>query len=374
LVYFFDSFRYQNGFRFVGRNYVNKPLDIYWDSTTNSFTNINKIKTSFLYQENNRIIYLDRKFLFYSTDNGNNFDSIPFPDSLLKSQNPAIMYLNSVQTIISTGNNNYLILKYAALNQNDSIYNPNREKGELIFFNFNINNNSLDIKKILSLGNDFTINISLLPDNKYLLYAFRTSNKIRILNSSLNEIYSKYLNFFPSYIYTKNDSLWIASTQKDTIFITTDAGTTWMPFNLTNDTLLYDNKSKSFNKIFNVKDNDFILIGSNRITLLSLKIQTKVVDKKNNNTNNLLISPNPATDYIDVILKERQRLKTAEGSGVANPNLSVKVYDVRGNVVVDTPPGPLLIEGERIRLDVSGLAAGVYFVRVDGKMYKFVKM
>jgi hypothetical protein len=42
--------------------------------------------------------------------------------------------------------------------------------------------------------------------------------------------------------------------------------------------------------------------------------------------------------------------------------------------LVYTPPGPLLIEGEIIRLDVSGLAAGVYFVRVGGKMYKFVKM
>jgi hypothetical protein len=74
------------------------------------------------------------------------------------------------------------------------------------------------------------------------------------------------------------------------------------------------------------------------------------------------ITPNPATDYIDVML-----------SGAKHPFLSVKVYDVLGNVV-DTPPGPLLIEGERIRLDVSGLAAGVYFVRVGGKMYKFVKL
>jgi hypothetical protein len=73
--------------------------------------------------------------------------------------------------------------------------------------------------------------------------------------------------------------------------------------------------------------------------------------------------PNPATDYIDVMLNEAKE-----------PVLSVKVYDVLGNVVVDTPPGPLLIEGERIRLDVSGLAAGVYFVKIGNKMYKFVKM
>jgi len=76
----------------------------------------------------------------------------------------------------------------------------------------------------------------------------------------------------------------------------------------------------------------------------------------------IFLSPNPATDYIDVML-----------SGAKEPVLSVKVYDVLGNVV-DTPPGPLLIEGESVRIDVSALAPGVYFVRVGGQMYKFVKM
>jgi hypothetical protein len=77
-----------------------------------------------------------------------------------------------------------------------------------------------------------------------------------------------------------------------------------------------------------------------------------------------VISPNPATDYIDVILKERQRLK--------NLYLSVKVCDVLGDIVLTHPPAPS--EGGHIRLDVSGLAAGVYFVSVGGQMYKFVKM
>jgi len=30
--------------------------------------------------------------------------------------------------------------------------------------------------------------------------------------------------------------------------------------------------------------------------------------------------------------------------------------------------------GEGVKLDVSGLPAGVYFVRVAAKMYKFVKL
>jgi|GEM_PF-2852733 len=73
------------------------------------------------------------------------------------------------------------------------------------------------------------------------------------------------------------------------------------------------------------------------------------------------ITPNPATDYIDVMLNE-----------VKHPFLSVKIYDVLGVCMLTHPLTPS--EGGHIRLDVSGLAAGVYFVRVGGKMYKFVKM
>jgi hypothetical protein len=76
------------------------------------------------------------------------------------------------------------------------------------------------------------------------------------------------------------------------------------------------------------------------------------------------ITPNPSTDYIEIIASSLALWERAR----------VRVYILLGNVVVDTPPGPLLIEGERIRLDVSGLAKGVYFVRVGGRMLKFVKL
>jgi hypothetical protein len=85
------------------------------------------------------------------------------------------------------------------------------------------------------------------------------------------------------------------------------------------------------------------------------------VDEKNRK-NIFVISPNPATDYIDVML-----------NGVKHPLLSVKVYDVLGNIVLTLTPA-LSREGESVRVDVSGLAAGVYFVNIGGKMYKFVKM
>jgi hypothetical protein len=90
---------------------------------------------------------------------------------------------------------------------------------------------------------------------------------------------------------------------------------------------------------------------------------TTTTSIKNYNANkHIVITPNPAGDYIDVILSKAK-----------NPFLSVKIYDVLGVCVLTHPLTPSR-EGESIRIDVSGLAAGVYFVRVGGKMYKFVKM
>ena len=77
------------------------------------------------------------------------------------------------------------------------------------------------------------------------------------------------------------------------------------------------------------------------------------------------ITPNPATNYIDIAVVGNRILKNA-----------VRMYDVLGNTVLSSPAcsAGTPSEGGHIRLDVSGLAAGVYFVRVGSKMYKFVKM
>jgi hypothetical protein len=80
------------------------------------------------------------------------------------------------------------------------------------------------------------------------------------------------------------------------------------------------------------------------------------------NLNQVFISPNPATDYIDIAITGNRSL-----------NESVKMYDVLGNVVLTFTPVRSL-NGEEVKIDVSGLAKGVYFVQVGDRMYKFVKM
>ena len=82
----------------------------------------------------------------------------------------------------------------------------------------------------------------------------------------------------------------------------------------------------------------------------------------NDKATHIVLSPNPATDYIDIVITGDRTLKDV-----------VEVYDVLGNVVLTLTPA-LSLKGEGVKVDVSSLAAGVYFIRLGDKMYKFVKI
>ena len=84
-----------------------------------------------------------------------------------------------------------------------------------------------------------------------------------------------------------------------------------------------------------------------------------VEETKENNV--FTISPNPTSEYIEISCSPSR-----EGAG----GVSFEIYNVFGTKV-EHPPTPSFHEGE-LRVDVSGLAAGVYFVRVGSKTKRFV--
>ena len=45
-----------------------------------------------------------------------------------------------------------------------------------------------------------------------------------------------------------------------------------------------------------------------------------------------------------------------------------------GGRVINTPLESPLFKGENIKVDVMGLATGVYFIRINDKMDKFLKV
>jgi len=86
--------------------------------------------------------------------------------------------------------------------------------------------------------------------------------------------------------------------------------------------------------------------------------------------NRLIISPNPATDFITINLStiNRRVNPTVDGDVV------VEIYDVMGLLIHSTPSAsqPPLNEGN-LRIDISNLSTGVYFVKIGDKVEKFVK-
>ncbi len=126
-------------------------------------------------------------------------------------------------------------------------------------------------------------------------------------------------------------------------------------------------------------------------TIVSVPKRSKLIDNK------VLITPNPATDYIEINLAQWTPL-----SKWSTSVSEIKIYDVLGNVVLSTGTSFLrkqvsseqrslshgsfneipvqvgndIIDSDEgnVRLDISMLAPGVYFVRVGWQVLKFVKM
>jgi hypothetical protein len=91
-------------------------------------------------------------------------------------------------------------------------------------------------------------------------------------------------------------------------------------------------------------------------------------DEPNEDSETMILYPNPAKNYIEILSPPLER----GSGGVA----SVYIFDVLGMEITtpslrDTPPYQ---GGEKVRIDVSHLSPGVYFVRVGNMVRKFVKI
>ena len=81
--------------------------------------------------------------------------------------------------------------------------------------------------------------------------------------------------------------------------------------------------------------------------------------EKQDITSSLRIYPNPNTGKLTVV-----------GSQLSETGGEVEIYNVVGQVVSASAVSP---QSTEIEIDISGLSAGLYFLKVDGKTYKVVK-
>jgi hypothetical protein len=105
----------------------------------------------------------------------------------------------------------------------------------------------------------------------------------------------------------------------------------------------------------------------NSLFLYSLDTTTSIDSPNTLDVRSSQISPNPATDFIEISYPPLER-----GAG----GVIIKIYNVFGQIQTtpslrDTPPWK---GGEKVRIDVSLLPAGIYFVRIGDKVQKFIKL
>ncbi|GAB1371877.1 hypothetical protein MASR1M45_19390 [Candidatus Kapaibacterium sp.] len=95
---------------------------------------------------------------------------------------------------------------------------------------------------------------------------------------------------------------------------------------------------------------------------LRTKLNTSVSD--NNFISKILLTPNPAGDYITISIPELNK-------GLQPLIQKVLIFNILGVEVISTPASP---GEENLRIDVSHLPAGVYYVRIGSMIEIFVKM
>jgi hypothetical protein len=158
-------------------------------------------------------------------------------------------------------------------------------------------------------------------------------------------------NFIPSSLFTIQDKLFVSARQGG-LFYTSDKGATWI------------DKSQG---IENVKVLGLINLGEHLYIATNKGVYREkltefglgVAEKELSNSD--LISPNPASDYINVDLSFLQRQES-----------EIMIYNIFGEFVMTVETG---LRPVSTRIDVSALPAGVYFVKVGNeKPKKFIKL
>jgi hypothetical protein len=129
-------------------------------------------------------------------------------------------------------------------------------------------------------------------------------------------------------------------------------------------------------------DSKFLFVSYYDATLALYKLNGPTsVENQINNSSSVDIYPNPASDYIEISIPDidNQTLKGVVENGV-------QIFNTLGIEVAQTPPSVIYNSisndekttqtgaSELLKIDISHLPAGVYFIKIGDKVEKFVKI
>jgi WD40 repeat protein len=192
--------------------------------------------------------------------------------------------------------------------------------------------------------------VALSPDGKYVVAANYLGN-LRSWDVEKNELYLSYN--------APGNNTAVAITKDGNTIISGGFDGKIKFWDLHTGKLLYTTKKKETGLYINdlklSNDEKYLVIGdayNDGIMLFSLDMSVGVKEAENN-TDKVVISPNPASDYINI-------------SDIDNENSFVEIWSVLGQKVFSS--------SSTGRIDISFLQTGLYFLKINSKMYKFVKI
>jgi len=147
------------------------------------------------------------------------------------------------------------------------------------------------------------------------------------------------------------------------IWSTSDGGKNW----ILDETCKYPKTRKFLVNFSFLPNRDILWVTEDALIYKTTFFSDVDSDKKENIIENLSLSPNPATDFLEISYSpsiNRMVNHTVDG---------ITIYDVLGECIKEIPLNTPFSKGE-ITLDVSTLSPGVYFVKVGEKVGKFVKL
>jgi hypothetical protein len=177
--------------------------------------------------------------------------------------------------------------------------------------------------------------------------------------------YNRFIKFYDSISFhisvIDNPEKPTISKSNDTLYSSADNGNHWYH----EDTLIVGAVGRYHYPIY--PGNYSVQVGKDDcISEMSDKYYVEVVGVEYNEQQIDYLIPNPASDYIEISV----------GSVILNEVMDLRIFDLLG-IEITTPAlrtTPPYQEGEKVRIDVSSLSPGVYFVQLGNEVRKFVKM
>jgi hypothetical protein len=190
---------------------------------------------------------------------------------------------------------------------------------------------------------------------------------INIYDLTTNSLYKRFLDGDSS---TSDGFGCIAFSRNDSFLVTSGGKPlqikTW---NLHTGALIhsYENRYSAAYSLDVSPDNTKIIVPGGLTTLLRARwTPVTSVDEEKSDIEAMILYPNPGNDFIEISYPPLER-----GSG----GVGIKIYNIFGQI--QTTPvysSATPASGGQVRINVSGLAAGMYFVRIGDRVGKFLKI